>query len=75
MEFVGVVHNYTYHIPYNFGLFIFKNNCFIMVALNAMLNDLKQTASRQDKETTLFLFFFCTVYWEVRRRGSPFTKK
>ena len=42
MEFIGVVHIYIYiyiyHILYYFGLFIFKNDCFIMVALKTMVN-------------------------------------
>ena len=38
MEFVGGVHIYIYHILYYFGLFIFKNDCFIVVALKTMVN-------------------------------------
>ena len=39
MKFVGVVeiYIYIYHILYHFGLFIFKNDCFIVFALKAML--------------------------------------
>ena len=40
MEFVGVVHMYIYHTLYQFGLFIFKSDGFIVVALKAMLNNL-----------------------------------
>ena len=38
MKFVGVVHIYVYHTLTDFGLFIFKNDCFIAVVLKAILN-------------------------------------
>ena len=38
MEFVGGVHIYIIHILYYLGLFIFKNDCFIVVALKIMVN-------------------------------------
>ena len=46
MKIVEVVHRYIYHTLYEFGLFTFKSDGFIVVALNAMLNDLKPTQSR-----------------------------
>ena len=30
MKFVELVDIYIYHIPYHFGVFIFKNDCFIV---------------------------------------------
>ena len=37
------MHIYLYHILYRCGLFNFKNDCFIMVELKPMLNNLKST--------------------------------
>ena len=49
MKFGGIVHIYIYiyHIPYELGLFNFKSDRLIVVALKAMWNDLKPTYSRQ----------------------------
>ena len=51
MKFGGVMHIYIYiyiyHILYEFGLFTFKSDCFIVVALKAMWKDLKPTYSRR----------------------------
>ena len=38
MKFVGVVQICIYHTLYDLGVFIFKNDCFIAVALKVMLN-------------------------------------
>ena len=38
MKFVRVMLIYLHHILYDFGLFIFRNDCFIAVELKAMLN-------------------------------------
>ena len=35
------MHISLYHILYSFGIFYFKNDCFIVVELKPMLNDLK----------------------------------
>ena len=47
MKIVGVVQRYIYHVLYEFGLFTITGDGFIVVELNAMLNNLKPTRSRR----------------------------
>ena len=77
MKFVGLVHRYMYHTLYEFGLFTFKSDGFIMVALN----DLKPTQSRRHLHfspciTTKIPYGIIFVQQRVavctrKRNGSP----